>query len=673
MARRSDAICCIRELRTGWGFSGDERLLLDAELVTLQRGDRCAAWSRTTQLLCHGAVVWPPRRAGRDRSDFGPLAADWLLTGSPARWRLRPGGLPDQDVERVWGDFIAARLSHGVGTDVLDDLFPGAPQPGTHVRVVVRAVEERASRIPFETFTWPRGTDQSSVLRSETHPISLLRVVGELSPDAPLHVVSLGAKQPGHYAPAVLNAPAADAPDGLGEIHKRVGSGELAGGSQIARPRVVERFTSFGDDALAAVAAADLAIVAGHATHAGALDVGGGMSLSGSDLAKGLAHGPPVAILAVCGSAVREDPPSPGLSMVESVARAGVGLSIGFQGDRTWTEHAASFVGRLTSELRPALEGLARAPDLLDWELAIAAARGTNSDAVAAVAYAHPALLAAGEQGRGATARRRARLGRASAEPWYVPGQVVVLPAPDRAGAALRLPLPVSVGAQINVELTRGGECSSEGSAVGAPELTELHEIWGLGSDRPIRVTIEHSDRPAPRQWARGSAELSAVLRALRTITGWPIPPLAFDMLHAAVANDWGAPDAVARLLDVDTGVPVRRVGSWPGLVVGQALPTRPMPSPRDAPRLLVDDAWRRFARPFDADVVFELLGEQSMRAARAPESVPAEIRSLMRIIQEEGAVGVVVPAGAKILRAGGRPGRAAWRVGTDGGDDEVY
>jgi hypothetical protein len=350
-------------------------------------------------------------------------------------------------------------------------------------------------------------------------------------------------------------------------------AGRGSRGNWIAAPRRHE-LAELDDPLVALARRTDLLAVCGHANVDAGLSVGSdGRSLAGERLAETLlgSYGASVVILAMCGSAVREDPGRLGAqpSIAEAFARRGAGIVVGFQGTRVDPAMVSTFARTLLGTVAPALLHCeSRACALPAWESAVVAARRAVDETVAPVVHVHPGLLA-GRAGRPMAAGRlhASRVPVAlRSTPFYVPGQVVVADAGEAFGL-LRLPLPVDVGRRLDIELTFDGRSpASHGTTLAADDLKRLAELWGFAPGLAIRVTA--SGAPVPPYWAAQSAELSAVIRAVSVAADRRrIPDAVLGWLDAAVASDRGAHDAAPRLVAAG-GRRAAHLGTWPALWV---------------------------------------------------------------------------------------------------------
>lgn len=645
----------ILELRCTWGFRGgepileqcaggpqwngrrdDPELILDADLV-----EHGVAGGTSTEVLCRGRRVW---RRQRSKGGFGQLALSWIEGELGSDWEgdvsLLPGGRRTD-----WGVLLAQRLADGVGAATMDYLVREAVAPATHVRLVFRALEERAAQLPVEALVWPAQRSQKPLVADQARSLSVLRVATTVAHD-PGGEPSVRGREPGLYRVLLLTAPG-DAQDfRIGRLGEQLQAAAARHGlAQVVVPDAWTELDALTPEIATQARRSDLVVFTGHGAGPTGLLVRGGRALDGEAVGSALSDGPSVVVLAMCGSGMHSAPGDVKVraSVTEGVARAAVPLTIGLHASKTDFGPVEAFVHKLAERMAQPLLG--DTLSLLDWEQAMRAAQDVAVGQVAAIAYVHPALLAGSVPSRRTSPRAVTSSRSATAVPWYVPGQVALFPRPgsDRGGGLLRIPLPVDAGVELRVELVADGAHQTGGSAVGISDLARLSGCWGLPTATAIRLAT--SGVSAPSDWANRSAELSAAVRALMVILGARPPAAVIALVDEAVAADWGAHDAAPRVVDVGSGRRIARFDAWPPLTVSGG--SGGLGSHRPASPPIVGDAWDRVATAFDRATLLEVIKDQGQAAYRDASLHPA-LKS--RVGRSRRAI--IFPSAAEIVEA---------------------
>ena len=345
-------------------------------------------------------------------------------------------------------------------------------------------------------------------------------------------------------------------------------------------------------------------------------------------------------VLSVCGSAIA--PPN-GTSLAEETAASGAALVLGFQDDINKTD-----ARELTKHILERVGASARTNDavsLATWETALTSVGKANpAHIAAAVLYAHPALLAGASTLSRVKLRQRVRSAapaKATATCWGTPGQVTCFAEGERK---LRLPLPVDVG--VDVCVTVGGSVSGWPSVLQNVDITAVVEAFDLGDASRLHIALTAHFANVP--WAWRTAVLSATIRALSHLHGDDGPGVALSHLRTIARDQWGALDAVPRLLDIATGDEVcHPLGNWPDLsvrriIVGQSVHTGSPPNDI-SPTLVAEARPSELAGPLTVETTLSLANAQQQRFARG--------RARYQWIPElvAGQSGVLVPARATV------------------------
>ena len=533
------------------GRGGTRLLVIDADLVDAELEPGVIDNVRTA-VLARGVPVGP--------------SVPWYY-GDPSR-------LPDRDLAWQWGQFVSESITRAVGCKRLDELLEASDVgenaigailesgswPGRLVRLLFRAVDPAAARIPFETLIWPRGDRGNHIVGSRGRALSIVREVDSLSA---LRSAAIRSRCPGTHRVLILT------PSGMARLLTDERQGCRNG---LARVDMFEppdvRSDAAHLRALIESRVPDLIVVNGHGRMQRGLQVdleGAREWLGGSQILGGLDRLDVPVILAMCGSAAASAGET---SVALEVARAGLPLVVGFQGEESLEPDVRQLTDRLLEHLKTAVSGEANdgsQVSLIAWELAVLAARADlgGVPAVTPAVYIHPSLSIGRESPPPVPSASRAVTSTA----WYVPGQVLCFAHRHRL---LRIPLPVDVGTRLTVRLTENAshDVVATGRAtpsINATDLADVSKAWRLPARTGVHVTVA-ADADA-RAWAARAAELSAVVRALEQLLGEPSPPLVRQLLDSAVAASWGAHDSAPRVV-TDTGRCARQFDAWPAVWV---------------------------------------------------------------------------------------------------------
>ncbi|MBF6619589.1 MAG: hypothetical protein ITG02_05100 [Patulibacter sp.] len=592
--------CLLVELRCNWSWRRC-RVVLDAELVTEPVEDGVPTGVATSELLAVG-VECPS--TGR------PDPYLWLAANSAsgprleAEWPNAPRHLPGDEPTRIWADLVGSWLAEGVGEQQLTQLLTGARRGDHHLRIVCRA-DDRMTAVPFETATWPSTRGGPLVSAG----VSIVRTADLLTPPAARSRPPLGARDPGVYRAALAyfgragdgREFAANLTDAMKGLPISAALPVLSELEEIATNRH------------------DLLVVGGHG-GTGGIDDGGRGWIDADQLVEGVRSAVPVVIVASCGSAYADPWDEGRRSLVAALARQGHGIVAGFQGESIGLHHAQPWLTSLVEKMQGPLAAERRDHriTLWEWERALTAARAEIPGAASVpVTYVHPATLAgrpavrAESLARSTPAKRKS--GRSSADqpnadavatPWYVPGQVSwVLD----DGRPLRLPLPVDIGARLSVTAhEKAPHRLVSGSTLTLDDLDELVAAWGL-EDVGLTVELhpgawERGRSVRTRGWARRSAELSALARAIAAMA--PTAPGAGGVVarlaHEA-ALDGGAIDAAPRLMTIGVSTSVETIlrwDRWPAVVVRAAGPIEPRAGHKQSFAARFDDSAHALVPP---------------------------------------------------------------------------
>lgn len=622
-------------------------------------------------VLAQQAQVW-------DRSDTGagdPGAALMRWVDHPVRRKCEPGDpatLPDDDTARQWGAFVGQMLANGVGEPVMDQLL--APSRPEHlVRLSFRALDPISARIPFETVNWPpREESDRFLVTDDDLQVSVVRVPGAISQLA-REPVTLGGREPGEYRALVISSLTRDreltldayhrlvenlvAQDGFARLHPLPGVHDFDRGSRQLHSEVRSRDPDF-------------LIAAGH----GDSDKGwhaGNSAIDGAKLAAAVAGGPSSVILAMCQSGTPRSDGSWAPS--EQLARAGVPLTIGFQGGDAAKQDILALTEGVLEDLANLLLHAAKTDTpvpLVRWERAVRDARISKGwrGGVVPTMTVHPDLLSHRSTGvarpRPVARAAGSRPTPLTATPWYVPGQLVC---GTRHGRALRIPVPVDAGVTLATRLGGPG-----GDAVRGPLTTTIEDFasirtaWGVPSN--LAITVDRVRGHPPEGWANRSAELSAIIRSLAQLLRERPPRQVRELLGRAVADDWGAHDQAPRAVDMTSGAPLRRFTSWPALAIqpGHALtavaPQAVCLARTVASFALGDDEWSRVEAALNGDQrCLRLVAEahQERLRNRIPSKDPQVARRLDRVSRPNHTI--VVPGAASLQP--GTAGEASARL----------
>lgn len=561
----------VTELRCTVRF--DESLRLDAELVD----------EHGSLVVVQDAVLWRPGLRGV--GDPGAVLTGWA--SGRTNGRGSPTRLPDDKVSRQWGAFLGQALSQAIGGDVLDDLLIRSSEPSALLRISIRALDPLAGAIPYETLSWrPPDGATSFVALHEDWRVSIVRVPDSVHPLAP-RPVTLAGHEPRELALAILGSEATDLD--LDDYRVLASYFDAEGGDMARMVRHPQLEFTGGQAELASAlreASPDLLVLVGHGSPKDGWRTDT-TSIPPRRLAAILAGGPSTVLLAMCQSGTPRLelglPPEDRWPVAAQLARAGVAQTIAFQGDDSYRDDLVSFAGALFDDLREPLGGAVRGEGeltLRDWELAVRAGRrqlggsASPSCGVMPTLTVHPDLLL-GRNARPAVRRHRGPRvsGRATATPWYVPGQIAC---GSRHGRPFRVPLPVDVGATVELTLRPEVPDDAGASSMTEADLQALRAEWPL-PDR-VRIQIAMRGQAPPPGWATRSAELGAAIRAIATVLHTSVPPSVCALLDRAVHDDFGAHDGAPRAVHLDSGARLRRFERWPALTVTGAAD---LPPPR--------------------------------------------------------------------------------------------
>lgn len=649
------------ELRIRMWFSAGE-LRLDAELISEN-----ADGSFSSELLAAGAVAWSPFK--RPDVGFDADAKKWLALEDPEMkdqpltdWELDPANFPDGRAMEAWGMFIASCLKKAAGAAILDQVIrDAAADPNRHVRLVFTALDHESSRLPVETLIWPTDT-RVAVVATPDRRVSVIRTADALDRHTSVTPPTVGARDPGRYSAVVLRA-GDDASFGS----------EFDDALRAFRSSNERSLKDFGEDS-AGWAHADLLLLCAHGSASAGFQTRSGI-VGDERFERGLSDAAAAVILAMCGSAL----PGASLnrpSLALRLARRGVPLIVGFQGKQTFVEPVVQPVVRRLGETLGPLLAVERADarvSLISWEDALIDARRDTSAQATPVVHVHPALLSGRVSELPDAARwarpRGERIGSVSltATPWYVGGQVACVADGD---GYLRMPLPVDVGARLQVDIGPGHANSLHHGdrlrlSLTTDDLEHVLNAWGIAG-ASLRVALidplaSHDHEQSLATWARHSAELSAVVRAIAA-SGLvhPSPPRAvLRLLDSAVAGDWGAHDAAPRLVNAN-GSAVRRFARWPRVAIrlrgvrGDAHRATPVPEAlRTHPPLSppINGSLGVVAAALESGPAFAQMVTGQLAAVRKRrEALPPNIRSAIQL----DPTFVVLPSVAELIIGSG-------------------